>query len=217
MRASFFFSVSASLLIGMGALVSGCQSGRAPALSRGSTASDSVQSAAASIATARGQINLALAALRNLTERPGDIPEQYKVVREQIAALDSSVAKIAAATETMRVKGDAYLADWAKQISTISDAELRNAAFARRAEVATKLQGLYQSYQRMRADFAPFQAGLTDIRRVLGSDLSARGLESARPFVTKATEAAEPLKVSLDELADEFRRAGMSLQPGGAG
>ncbi len=217
MKTSIPVLVPAALIMLGGVLFPGCQSGRSPALSKGATASTSVQTAADSIATARGQINLALAALRNLTDRPGDIPAQYKVAREQIAALEASAARITASADEMRAKGDAYLADWAKQIAAIGDPDLRNAAFTRRAEVATRLQEIFRGYQRVKADFAPFQSGLADIRRVLGSDLSARGLDSARPFVAKATAAAEPLKTSLDQLAEEFRSAGIALRPGGAG
>ena len=166
---------------------------------------------------ARRQVNRALAGLRNLTERPGDIPAQYKVAEAQIAELDASAAKITAAADSMREKSDLYLSEWARQIAAIGDPALRDAAFTRRAEVATKLQEIFRSYQRVKADFVPFQASLSDIRRVLGSDLSAKGLEATRPFVTKATAASEPLKASLDKLAEEFRVVGLSLQPGGAG
>lgn len=196
-----------------GLTFTGCQSG-APALTRGASASDSIQSAADDIQAARGQINRTLAALRNLTERPADIPAQYKVVLKEIGALQVTSAKIAASAEAMRTKGDAYIADWARQIATINDKDLRSAAFDRRAEVATKLQGIFQSYQAVRSDFAPFKTALADIQKSLSTDLSLKGLETARPFVAKATAASEPLKASLDKLAGEFRAVGLSLQPG---
>ena len=208
--------LSLSVLLTGAALSTGCQS-KAPALTRGATASGSIQAAADSITTARGQISLALAALRNVTERPGDVPKQYKTVLEQIAALDASAARIGAAADAMRAKGDDYLAEWAKQIAAIDDADLRNTAFARRAEVAAKLQRIFNGYQKAKADFGPFQASLSDIRRTLAGDLSARGLAAAKPFVEKAAAASEPLKASLDNLAAEFRAVGLSLQPGGAG
>ena len=206
------FLAFAVLLTGGGAFT-GCQSTKAPALTRGANTSDSIQAAADTISAARGQVNVVLAALRNLTERPGDIPAQYKVVQEQIAALSGSSAKITAAADAMRTKGDAYLSDWARQVAVIGDADLRKAAFERRAEVSRKLQGIFLSYQKVKADFVPFQASLADIQRALGTDLSPKGLETVRPFVTKAGLAAEPLKASLEKLAGEFRAVGLSLQP----
>lgn len=198
-----------------GFFVTGCQTAKSPALAQGSAASTSIQSAADTVLAARGQINTTLAALRNLTERPADIPAQYKVVQQQIAALAASSAKIASAADAMRTKGDAYLADWAKQIAAIGDADLRSAAFERRAEVATKLQAIFQDYQKVKSDFAPFEKSLADIQRSLGSDLSAKGLETVKPYVAKAGVAAEPLKASLDKLSADFRAAGLALKPGG--
>ena len=206
-----------SLFVAIGGLSTGCQSRKSPALAQGTSASESIQSAAETIVAARVQVKYAVAALRNLTERPGDAVARYKVVEKQLVALEDSAAKIAKAADAMRTKGDAYLADWARQISVIGDPELRTAAFGRRAEVAAKLQNIFRSYQKVQADFVPFRASLADIQRTLGSDLSPKGLEAVTPFVEKAANAAEPLKASLDKLAEEFRAAGVTLRPAAPG
>lgn len=65
----------------------------------------------------------------------------------------------------------------------------------------------------MKADYASFQASLVDIEAALGADLSAKGLETVKPFVAKAAAAAEPLKASLSKLERNFREAGSSLRP----
>lgn len=208
-----FSVLTVSVLLAGIVASSGCQSRKAPALSRGTNTSESVGSAAETILAARGQVNVALAALRNLTGRPGDIPRQFKVAQEKIEDLAKSSAKITAAADAMRTKGDAYLADWAKQIAVIGDAELRTAAFDRRAEVAGRLQEIFRSYQRVKSDFEPFQLNLADIQRALGTDLSPKGLEAVKPFVAKAEASALPLKESLGKLADEFRAVGLSLEP----
>lgn len=201
-----------TLLAGVGGFT-GCQSSRAPALNHGANASDSIQAAADTILEARGHVNMSLAALRNLTERPGDIPAQFKVVQKQLEALSVSAAEITAAADAMRVKGDAYLTEWTKQIAGIGDADLRAAAFGRRAEVSGKLQAIFLRYQDVKADFAPFRRNLADIQRALGTDLSPKGLDAVKPFVAKADASAVPLKESLSKLADEFRAVGLSLQP----
>jgi hypothetical protein len=204
--------VASALLLGGLALV-GCQSNSdSPALKRGATAAGSIQTAADTILAARAQINTTLAALRNLTERPGDIPAQYATVREQLAALRASSAKITAAADTMRSKGDAYLADWARQVAAIGDETLRSTALDRRADTAAKLQEIYMGFQKAKGDFSTLETSLRDIERALGADLSAKGIEVVRPFVQKATEAAEPVKATLAELASDFRDVGLTLQ-----
>jgi hypothetical protein len=202
------------LLAGSVALT-GCQSkSHGAALTRGEAAAVSIQSAADTIQTANLQINRTLAALRNLTERPGDVPAQFVVVGREISALEQTASRIMVAADATRAKSDAYLADWGRQVATIGDAQLRGAAFDRRADTAARLQAIFLGYQTVKADYAPFQRSLADIQKALGADLSAKGLEAVRPFVAKATEQAVPLKASLVKLAGDFRAAGLELQPG---
>jgi hypothetical protein len=205
----------AAIFLAMIAAVAGCQSKPQPAsLTRGANAAQAIETAASTIQTGRAQINTTLAALRNLTERPADIPAQYAVVREQFAALRTTAAQISSLADEMRVKNDAYLAEWGRQVATISDPDLRQAGFDRRAETAARLKEIFSGFQTVKADYAVFQKHLADIQTALGADLSTAGLNAIKPFVTKATLAAEPLKASLDELTADFRAAGLALQPG---
>ncbi len=193
-----------------------CQSQpRSPALNQGATASGSIQDAADTVQNARRQVNRTTAALRNLVDRPQDIPAQYRTVLAELQRLKSDAAEIDKAADYMRAKGDRYLADWARQISAIGDPDLRNAAFERRSEVAASLQDIFKSHQTVKAAYAPYLAGLADIQAVLGADLGSKGLATVKPFVDKATADAFPLVAALDKLAAEFRSVGLSLQPGG--
>jgi hypothetical protein len=198
-------------------LAAGCQSqaplGKSPAVQQGTAAADSIQAAADSITAARNQLKTTLAALRNLTERPGDIPARYAVLREQLTALRASSNKISSAADTMRAKGDAYLTDWARQVAAISDESLRASSLDRRAETAAKLQEIYTGFQQAKTEFAALETSLRDIERALAADLSAKGLEAVRPFVTKATTDSYPLTDTLTELAADFRAVGLTLKP----
>lgn len=204
---------TALALTGVAALT-GCKTAKSPALNQGASASESIQSAADSVLAARAQVNVTTAALRNLVDRPQDIPAQYKAVVAELTKLRADSARISTSAAAMRAKGDQYLADWAKQVAVIGSADLRNAAFERRAEVATELQGIFKRYQAVKEAYAPLLASMSDIQTVLGTDLSAKGLETVKPYVAKATAEAEPLKAELDKLAAEFRAVGLSLKPG---
>lgn len=203
------------LALAGGGAFTACQSAKGPALNQGWSASESIQSAADAIQSARAQVNVVTAALRNLVDRPQDVPAQYRTALDQFARLKADAAAVSAAADAMRAEGDRYLADWGKQIAALGGADLRNAAFERRAEVSSRLQEIFRSYQTVKAAYVPFQTSLAEIQAVLGADLSAKGLANAKPFVARATEEAEPLKAALDRLAGEFRAVGVSLQPGG--
>ena len=209
--------VRVSLLTVVGGIAfTGCQTTKSPALNQGASAAASSQSAADAISAARSQVGVTTAALRNLVDRPQDIPAQYKVALAQLSKLKSDSLKISDAAAAMRIKGDAYLADWARQVSTITDPVLRDAAFARRAEISARLQTLYKSYQTAKAAYAPYLASLADIQTVLGTDLSAKGLESVKPFVAKVSAEADPLRAALDQLSADYSAVSFALQPGGS-
>lgn len=140
MRHRLFPVCSTGVLLAATLALAGWQNGRrGPALTRAEAVSDSIQAAAETIQSARERINKTLAALRNLTERPGDVPEQYARMRGEIMALNVTAARISEAADAMRRKCDAYLADWGRQVAAIDDPDLRGAALERRAATAGAL------------------------------------------------------------------------------
>jgi hypothetical protein len=192
----------------------GCQNKPAsPSLNQGAAAADSIHDAAESISALRRQIGLTTAALRNLTDRPGDIAVHYKTVLDQIATLQADAQKISRSADKMRADGDRYLAEWARQIAAIQDPGLRDAAFARRGETATKLQEIFASYQTVKAAYLPYERSLVDIQKVVGSDLTPKGVETVKPYVAKATTDSAPLIAALDKLTAQFREIGVALTP----
>lgn len=205
--------VVSALALG-GFLLTGCQSStKSPALNQGASATASIDTAAGAITAAQKQIDVALASLTSLVQAPQDVPAQYKTVTAEFQKLLDGEAKVTAATAKMREQRDKYLAEWGRQIAAISDPALRDAAFIRRGEVAAKLQGITTSFQQVQASYQPFRKHLVDIKSVLGSDLSAAGLEAVKPFVAKATADAVPLKEALGKLAADFNTISASMKP----
>jgi chromosome segregation ATPase len=204
-----------SVLLVSGFGLTGCQSmrNRSAAMTRGERATATIHSAADNVQTAQRQIDTSLAALRDLTDRPVDTKNQYRQARAEIAALRDSSDRISDNADDLRQRGDAYLSDWARQIAVIESPDLRNAAFERRDEVAAKLRDISDRFQRVQAEFMPFRRNLDEINAALGADLSQRGLETVRPFIARATENAGPVRSSLEQLVEEFREVGLSLQP----
>lgn len=211
-------SLAAALALASAVALTGCQSStvkRSPSLNQGSDASASIQASSELISAAGRQISRTTASLRNLVDRPQDTAAQYQVALAEIARMKADASNIAASVAATRERGDAYLAEWGRKVAAISNPELRDAAFARRAEVATRFQAIYKSYQDVQAAYVPFQTGIAEIQTVLGADLSAKGLAAVRPFVAKVSEDAYPLNTALGKLADDFAAVGNSLQPGG--
>lgn len=199
-------------------MLTGCQTStvkQSASLNQGSDASASIQASSALISSASQQISRTTASLRNLVDRPQDTAAQYQVALDEIAKMKADATRIEASVAAVREHNDAYLAEWARRVSAITNPELREAALTRRGEVAAQFQTLYQSYQQVQTAYVPFQTGIAEIQTVLGADLSAKGLAAVRPFVAKVSDDAHPLNAALGKLADDFTAVGKSLQPGG--
>jgi hypothetical protein len=207
---------AAAVLLSAGVLSTGCQSSavkQSPALKQGADTATAISKSVDLLASARTQITRTTAALRNLTDRPGDTTAQYKVALDEIAKMNADAATISASVATIRAQGDTYLAEWSRKIAAITNPELRDASFVRRGEVAAQLQAMYKSYQEVRAAYTPFLTGIGEIQTVLGTDLSPKGLAAASPFVAKVSADALPLNAALGKLADNFSTVGNSMQP----
>ncbi len=187
---------------------------QSPALTKASNTSESIRSASDNVQQMRLQMDSTLAALQELTERPGDIRGQFEEVRREFAALESTSAKVTNSANRMQNQSESYLQDWGREVATIQNAELRGASFQRRDEVAERLERISRNYQEVRTEYAPFRASVLDVITALSVDLSQRGLETARPFVARANERAEPVRESLGRLSEDFRDVGLSLRPG---
>jgi chromosome segregation ATPase len=211
--------LTSTLLAGAGLGFTGCQTrtgsaGKSPALTKASSTSESIRSASDNVQQMRLQMDSTLAALQDLTERPGDIRGQFEEVRREFAALETTSGRVTNSANRMQNQSESYLQDWGREVATIQNAELRGASFQRRDEVAERLDRISRNYQEVRAEYAPFRASVLDVITALSVDLSQRGLETARPFVARANERAEPVKESLGRLSEDFRDVGLSLKPG---
>ncbi len=215
---SFLYRPASAVVVALsvGLLLTGCQSSavkQSPALNQGAETSAAIAKSVDLLSSARMQISRTTASLRNLTDRPGDTAAQYEVALAEIAKMNADAEAISKSVAAMREQGDAYLAEWSRNIAAITNPELRDAAFARRGEVSAQLQAIYQSYQEVKTAYAPFRTSIAEIQAVLGADLSTKGLSAARPFVAKASSDALPLNMAIGKLADNFGAVGQSLQP----
>lgn len=214
MKTRKYHSLHSCLALIAALLVAGCSSTPdSPALKQGAKTSKSIQHAADATHAANAQISVTTAALHNLVDRPQDIPKQYKTLAAQIDKLRSNFATVSDASDKMRVKGDQYIADWSRGVAKTQDSELRDAAFARHAEVAKDLQDIVSNFQSVKALYQPFLNSLNDVQTVLGADLSVGGLNAVKSYVSKVDGEAEKLKTALDKLATDFHEAGLKLQP----
>src|SRR5262249_8903516 len=126
---------------------------------------------------------------------------------EQVAQADEQLKKIQTQTAS-------YFGAWEKDAGTITDAELKKRAEARRAELAKAVTDVCASMSSLHARLAPFTSPRKDPHGYWSNDLSPSGVKSAADKAAKTCKYARTINEKLDEIvkvidagAPEFRTA----------
>jgi chromosome segregation ATPase len=174
----------------------------------------SVDAAAAQVAEVNGRIDAALRALDDLANHPAtDLRRQHRTYVEAVDKLEASMNDLRDESESMERKSREYLVAWDREIATMQDDGLRNRTTERRRDVAERIDALHDRYVNARKQLAPLLQRLRETQSAIRMDLTSAGIDTIRPTVNSATDAASPAREALRELAEAFRRAANALAP----
>lgn len=183
---------------------------------KGEKTASNVQNAANEIGALTGKIDKALASLTDLVEKPQpDLRPQFKQFISNLEAMESSAKRIGSARQAMGRGGKEFFAKWDAQLAQIKNEDIKARSLARKAEVEQELAAVKAKYSKATDDFKPFLSDLQDIRKFLSTDLTPGGLSAIKPTATKAEQDSSRLKVSVNQLADSFKKLGLALSPVG--
>lgn len=200
-------------LVALALLAGACQSttaGKADATGK------NVTKAADEIQLGIGQLDATLAALTSLVNEPGaDLGPQFKAFSKSLDQLDSTAKKVRETAASMDGKGKAYFAEWDAQIAAIQNEDIRERSTDRRKVVEAAFSKIQGEYGEARDTFKPLMNDLLDIRTALSADLTMDGIAAVKKSVKKVNGEAEDVKENLQELADGFRKLGVSLSKSG--
>lgn len=193
------------------ALLSGCAS---KGYDKSAATGTALQATAAQIFQGNAQINLVMASLNNLVERPqADLRPQFDKFTADLNKLQSLASDVNDKATDMQAKGQDYFKDWDQQLATIKNEDIRARSEKRKQEVQAKFIALNGSYQEAKTAFKPYMADLQDIKTALGSDLTSAGIDAVKKTVAQANKEVKPLQKSIKKLGDDFKSLGVSMSP----
>jgi hypothetical protein len=153
------------------------------------------------------QVTETLNALNELVSmREGDLQAAYKAFNREVAELRRSGENVRWRGRTIRESTASYLDEWAKEIETIENPQVRAQSMKRREEAMKSYQGIEKPAQDAAAAYDPLLADLQDIQTLLNQDLTAQGIAGAKEFVAKAAQDAAALQQRLDTVIAEIDR-----------
>ncbi len=162
---------------------------------------DSLNAVLKELQKGRAQVQSAMDSLGALSSGgDANLKKNYDNYTKQVSALNKTKETASARAEDMKVRREAYLAEWQKKSQEVTDPEIQAHMQARAEEVKKVFEGMQPAAQAIRETFPPFLAKLNDIQKLLSVDLSAAGVASAAPIGQKAVQDGTTITQSLDTM-----------------
>ena len=197
----------------MAVVVSSC--GTTP-VKRQERAADTLSDVTEGMVATRTQIDKTLTSLNALMSAP---PNKLRDAYDQYVKDVDRMSKLAQEhqkhSQQLRERSAAWLSGWQKSHGEIQNPDLRTVSEGRRAQVMTRFDTINGSTAAAQQSFGPFLQNLQDVKRVLGNDLSSRGIDAvaASGAVQQANANGPAVARALDVATSDLQALGGTLSP----
>jgi hypothetical protein len=107
-------------------------------------------------------------------------------------------------SDAMSANVNAYTSTWQKELSKISDEELRRGGEQRAAAAKADFERVRTTAAEVKAAYAPYRQGLADVQQYLTNDLTADGAKSIKPKADDTIIKGEALQQRIAALEKEL-------------
>ncbi len=157
---------------------------------------------------ARAQIDTVLGSLDTLLNAPAEnLRETFDKYESDVRQMNTYADRMRENDADLRTNGDAYLAQWQRDASNVSDPELRELARDRSTQIGHSSEDMRSTVTDAAVSFEAFLSNLNDIRKVLGNDLTLTGQETI-----KRTEVVQTVKWEGARVKTAVQRAETAIE-----
>lgn len=137
---------------------------------------------------ARAQIGTVLSSLETMLDAPADhLRETYDRYDKDVKKMNEYADAIRENDTDLKRNGNAYLAQWQRDTSNVSDPELRALAEQRRNQIAESSNAMRSTLTVAAGSFEAFLRDINDIHKVIGNDLTPAGQANVRQTTVAQT------------------------------
>jgi hypothetical protein len=184
------------------AALAGCGS---PGYKEGDSAAGAMRAAAAEATTVQTSLDAALGALQDLIgTSDADLRPKYEAFSTNLDKVQGSVTALQSRTDTMTTAATNHLKGWEADLKKVTNDDLRSKSHQRRAEVEERVRKVKELAAQTRTQATPALADLEDVRRVIGTDLTAGGIATVRDAAARAETSSKDLRESAVKLTAEL-------------
>ena len=193
---------------GMAAVICGCAS----TYRQGDAASSSLSKAGTEIRAESQAIDVTLASLDNLVNKPGpDLRPQYAQFSHSLDRLVAASKRAEKSAEEAKQKSADFFESWDKKTADIKYEAVRDQSVSRKTQVSDEFNTVNSRYRQNQAVVEPLISYLQDIRTALGTDLTMGGIQSVKTLADNAVQNAQKVQTALARLSDELYDSGARM------
>jgi hypothetical protein len=134
----------------------------------------------------------------------GDLRPLFNKYAENVRKTQDMANAARDRAQAMREHTDDYVAQWQKEVSSISDEQLRQMSQQRAAKAKTEFDRIRSVAQDARAAYDPYMQGLQDVQQYLTNDLTAGGIQTIKPKADDTIRKGQTLEQKLADLQTEL-------------
>jgi len=188
--------VLAALALG-GVWLAGCST---TVYKQGDRAADSAQAAAIQAQTESQALAGTMATLNNLVDKPApDLRLPFQSFSASMEGLVATLKQGGVCGDHLVRSNAIFLASWSKDLTTITNADVRSRSEARRTEVSKQIDAATARYKQAQDALRSLVDYLQDIRRALSTDLTQGGVEAVKPLVGNANATTSKVQDALTQ------------------
>lgn len=155
---------------------------------------------------ARAQIGTVLQSLDALlVASPDGLRDAFNRYDKDVKKMNEYADAIRENDTDLRNNGNAYLKQWQRDTSKVSDPELRAVAERRRGQIADSSQAMRSTLTAAAGSFEAFLRDINDIHKVMGNDLTPAGQANVRR--TAVAQTAQSGGAVAEDAIHEAERA----------
>jgi hypothetical protein len=137
----------------------------------------------------------------------------FEQFSKSLANLESTAAAAKKRAADMNAAGQAYFANWEKELANLNNPEIKAMATQQRAKLQATFDSIKKVAEPLKAQFDPWLSDLRDLRQYLSNDLTISGVDAAKPLFAKAQAEGFEVQKSMDALVAELNSVAATLTP----
>ncbi len=179
-------------------------------------AGDSMSALKEELNKTKRQIDTTHGALQALVAGAGqDLKPGFQRYSSEVDALEGQIATSRSAAERMRARAAAYLDAWQEDSQKFTSEKYRNLSEERRNKSKMSFEKMSAAVDAAQAASDPLLSDSKDIRRFLGNDLTAGGVQAVADGIKRVGAEGDAVKSRIDGVLGEIDRVKAEFSSGG--